>query len=46
MAGTVYFTPALFKFLRDLKKNNTREWFRANKARYEAEVREPLLVFF
>ena len=22
MAGTVYITPALFKFLRDLKKNN------------------------
>ena len=45
MAGTVYFTPALFKFLRDLKKNNTREWFQANRSRYESDVRGPLLDF-
>lgn len=45
MPGTVYFTPALFKFLRDLKKNNSREWFQDNKSRYEADVREPLLGF-
>lgn len=39
------FTPALFRFLRDLKANNTREWFAANKDRYEAEVRGPALDF-
>jgi uncharacterized protein (TIGR02453 family) len=40
-----YFTPALFKFLRDLKKNNNRDWFKANQARYESAVREPALAF-
>jgi len=39
------FTLALFRFLRDLKANNTREWFAANKGRYEAEVRGPALDF-
>jgi uncharacterized protein (TIGR02453 family) len=39
------FTPALFRFLRDLKKNNDRDWFNANKARYEEVVREPALAF-
>jgi uncharacterized protein (DUF2461 family) len=32
--STTYFTPALFTFLHELKKNNNREWFQANKARY------------
>ena len=40
-----YFTPALFKFLKDLKKNNDRDWFKANQARYESAVREPALAF-
>ena len=40
-----HFTPALFKFLRDLKKNNNRPWFLANKQRYEKVVRNPLLDF-
>lgn len=40
-----YFTPALFAFLRDLKKNNNRDWFKANQARYEGAVREPALAF-
>lgn len=39
------FTPATFKFLRDLKRNNNREWFTANKARYETELKEPCLRF-
>lgn len=34
-------TPKLFKFLRDLKRNNNREWFAEHKARYEQEVRDP-----
>jgi uncharacterized protein (TIGR02453 family) len=37
--------PALFRFLRELKDDNTSEWFQANKARFEGEVREPLLAF-
>ena len=40
-----YFTPAFFAFLRHLKTHNTREWFQANKPRYERDVRDPLLLF-
>lgn len=40
-----HFTPATFAFLRDLAANNNREWFQANKGRYEQEVREPALQF-
>ena len=40
-----YFTPELFKFLRDLRKNNNREWFQANKQRYEQNVQGPALHF-
>ncbi len=39
------FSPALFAFLRDLRQNNDREWFKANKQRYEAAVLEPALEF-
>lgn len=42
---TPYITPELFTFLRELKDNNNREWFQANKVRYEKQVREPLLGF-
>ncbi len=38
-------TPALFDFLRDLEANNERSWFEANKERYNAEVRDPMLDF-
>ena len=38
-------TPALFDFLRALKANNERPWFDANKARFQAEVRDPMLDF-
>jgi uncharacterized protein (TIGR02453 family) len=34
-------TPQLFQFLRDLRRNNNRDWFSENKARYEQDVREP-----
>jgi len=40
-----YFTPALFSFLRQLKSNNNRGWFQANRARYAADVEAPLLGF-
>ncbi len=39
------FTPATIKFLKDLKKNNTKEWFADNKNSYEELVREPALDF-
>jgi uncharacterized protein (TIGR02453 family) len=36
------FSPAAFKFLRDLKRNNRREWFEARREIYERELRAPL----
>jgi uncharacterized protein (TIGR02453 family) len=45
LAKTAHFTPKFFKFLRELKKNNNRNWFQANKQRYESEVRDPMLAF-
>jgi uncharacterized protein (TIGR02453 family) len=44
-AESVCLTPDLFLFLEELQRNNDREWFRAEKRRYEAVVREPLLAF-
>ena len=38
-------TPALLAFLRDLKANNERPWFEANKDRYRTDVRDPVLDF-
>jgi uncharacterized protein (TIGR02453 family) len=43
--ATREFDPEFFQFLSDLKQHNDREWFAANKARYEAEVLEPALAF-
>lgn len=40
-----YFTADLFKFLKDLKAHNNRPWFQSNKARYESDVKEPMLRF-
>ncbi len=40
-----FFTPDLFKFLKDLAKHNKREWFQANKQRYESAARNPALRF-
>jgi uncharacterized protein (TIGR02453 family) len=37
------FTPKTLSFLRALKRNNDREWFRARKDEYEAHVRGPML---
>lgn len=36
------FRPAARTFLRGLRRNNNREWFLANRDRYEAEVRAPM----
>ena len=42
---TPSFGPELFAFLVELRANNDRDWFAANKARYEADVLEPALAF-
>ena len=39
------FSKDLLKFLRQLQKNNNREWFQANKSRYETDVLAPALEF-
>ena len=43
MAKDSYFGPGLFRFLKELKLHNEREWFLANRQRYEEEVRQPFL---
>lgn len=45
MAPKTYFTAGTFKFLRDLKANNDREWFADNKQRYERFVKDPAISF-
>jgi uncharacterized protein (TIGR02453 family) len=39
------FSPELLRFLRELKKNNSRDWFQRNRERYETVLREPCLRF-
>jgi uncharacterized protein (TIGR02453 family) len=41
--ATACFTPDTFRFLKDLNKNNDREWFAANKKRYEEHLKDPAL---
>lgn len=45
MAAQPYFSPELFRFLKQLKRNNRREWFAANKGRYEEFYRDAALRF-
>ena len=45
MPEPAYFSPDLFNFLRQLKKNNRREWFAKYKERYQKVVVEPALRF-
>ena len=45
MPPTAPFSPALFAFLAELAENNHRDFFHAQKARYEADVRGPCLRF-
>jgi uncharacterized protein (TIGR02453 family) len=40
-----FVTPELFRFLAELRRHNEREWFNANKGRYIAQVRDPLLAY-
>ena len=44
MSGAEFrgFRPAALTFLRSLERNNTREWFQANRDDYEAHVRTPM----
>src|SRR5512138_764198 len=38
------FTPKSVSFLRALKRNNDREWFRERKAQYDEHVKAPMLA--
>lgn len=40
-----WFTADFNGFFKDLAKNNHREWFEANRKRYEASVKEPFEAF-
>lgn len=42
--SNTYFTQATLDFLQQLKNNNDREWFQANKQRYEEHIRTPALT--
>ncbi|MEO8481132.1 MAG: TIGR02453 family protein [Acidobacteriota bacterium] len=42
---SAYFSPALFAFLKALKRHNDREWFEANRERYVSDVEAPILRF-
>jgi uncharacterized protein (TIGR02453 family) len=39
-----FFTPRTLTFLRALKRNNDREWFKARKEDYETHVRGPMVA--
>ncbi len=39
------FTPALFRFLVELRLHNDRDWFERNRERYLRDVRDPMLRF-
>ena len=45
MEGFRSFGPELAAFLGDLRANNERAWFAANRSRYEETVREPARAF-
>jgi uncharacterized protein (TIGR02453 family) len=45
MPKAPYFSRELFQFLVELKFNNERAWFNANKPRYEDHVKKPMLRF-
>ena len=45
MPSNPHLTAKAFKFLNDLSKNNNRDWFNANKDRFESDLREPALQF-
>lgn len=40
-----YFEPAFLAFFKELETNNHRDWFHANKKRYESDVKNPFKSF-
>lgn len=40
-----WFTPDAWQFFADISEHNDREWFAANKMRYEESVKKPLEAF-
>src|SRR5262245_6279966 len=45
MPKEIRFSPQLFEFLEELKANNNKDWFEANRDRYTEFFREPMLAF-
>jgi uncharacterized protein (TIGR02453 family) len=43
-AAVPYFRPEALAFLRNLTRNNDREWFTPRKAVFEVELKEPMLA--
>jgi uncharacterized protein (TIGR02453 family) len=43
--GARFFEPDTLRFLRELARNNNRDWFLKNKLRYEQSVQKPALHF-
>jgi uncharacterized protein (TIGR02453 family) len=43
MSQDGYFNKGTLEFLTDLQAHNNRDWFQANKERFEAQVRDPFL---
>ncbi|MCY4207790.1 MAG: DUF2461 domain-containing protein [Roseovarius sp.] len=43
MTGTI--SPELFRFLRELRENNNKEWFEENKSRFREHVQLPMAGF-
>ena len=39
------YSPEAVQFLHDLKTNNTKDWFAANKATYAQHIKEPTKIF-
>ena len=40
-----YFTPDFVSFFQELAQNNNRDWFQANKPRFEKQVKQPFAAF-
>ncbi len=41
----IYFDEDYIRFFKELKENNSKEWFDANRKRYENSVKKPFLSF-
>ena len=45
MVARSYFTKELFQFLKNLKRNNNREWFEDHRGNFEAFAKMPMVEF-